>query len=325
MLIDPTYLLSPRPLFFFEKWYFDGQTDDGGFFLAYLAPMTLCGVGGAELVVCLFPPGGGQVRCSQHVRARDLQLDPGRLWARFPGGGLRLDADGCDLQVSSGGVELAVRYTPLDAAYCPADGGLMASQSGRSLRWVVPVPRARVDGTVRVQGVVLKLQGGLGYSDFVQTDIPPWSLPVRELLWGRALGPDRAVIWNRLGLRDGRGVTRTCRWLWRDDHGPRQADALSVSFQREVDHPRTRDRYPTELTLRFEGDGGEARDLALGQTRLLLGDFVADVQRFSTEVERELYRAATGNPVEYKLLSAVDGGGGATWAAHEWVLWGRGR
>ena len=319
-LIDAEHLLSPRPLFFFEKWYFDGQTADGGFFLCYLAPLTLGGVAGAELVACLFPARGGQVRVSQHVKGRDLALDPTRAWARFPGGELRLGADGCHLRVSSGGVEIGVSYSPMDPPYAPSDGGVMARQGGQTLRWVVPVPRARVHGVVRVRGVRLELAGGLGYSDFVQTDIPPWSLPVRELLWGRALGPDTCAVWNRLGLKSpvGDGVTRTCRWLGLDEDG----DTLTATFHREQAHPATRDRYPTELSLRLEGAAAPL-DLELDNTRLLLGDYVADVQHFSTEVERELYRAFTGNPVEYKLLSAVNSS--TALAAHEWVLWGRGR
>ncbi len=320
MLIDPTYLLSPRPLFFFEKWYFDGQTDDGGFFLCYLAPLTLGGMAGAELVACLFPASGGQVRVSQHVKGSDLILDPERAWARFPGGELRVRPDGCHLKVNSGGVEIGVSYEPLDAPYSAGDGGIMARQKGRSLRWVVPVPRGRINGSVRVRGVCMDLRDGLGYHDFVQTDIPPWALPVRELLWGRALGPDTCVVWNRLGLKspDGGGITRTCRWLSRHESG----DSLTANFHVEQDHPATRDRYPTELSLFLEG-GGNPRELDLHNTRLLLGDFVADVQHFSTELERELYRAFTGNPVEYKLLSAVTGT--EALAAHEWVLWGRDR
>lgn len=325
LMIDPGHLLSPRRLFFFEKWYFDGQTSDGGFFLAYLAPLTLLGSAGAELVVCLFPPAGGQVRVSQHLRGRDLELDPGRAWARFPGGELSLAPQGCRLRVQGGGVDLEVEYRPLDPPFSPDDGGLMASQGGHALRWVVPVPRAQVNGTVEVRGVRLALEAGQGYSDFVQTDIPPWALPVRELLWGRALGPETTLVWNRLGLRssDGRGINRTCRWLSQDAQGRRSAEGLWVTFQREQDHPRTRDRYPTDLSMTLDGDGSGATELRLGDTRLLLGDFVADVQSFNTEIERELYRTFTGNPVEYKLFSRVLGT--EALAAHEWVLWGRGR
>ena len=44
-------------------------------------------------------------------------------------------------------------------------------------------------------------------------------------------------------------------------------------------------------------------------------------------MERWLYRSFTGNPVEYKLLSRVvtDGPLHGALAAHERVLWGRGR
>ncbi len=316
-------MLEPRRLFFFEKWYFDGQTEDGAFFLVYLAPMILAGKRSAELVACLFPPGGGEHRVSLHLKGRDVDLAEDRTRAAFPGGELSLDTEECRFALDRGDLRLDLRYRPMDPPWVPAGHGLLRRQGERSLRWIVPVPRAALSGTVRVAGADLRLEGSsLGYSDFVQTDIPPWRLPLRELLWGRALGEEILVIWDRASFTQGKQLTHASRGLVRlGAEERREVDEVVPAVESWCEHPATREGYPLEMGLRL----GEL-DVSLDRTRLLLGDFVTDVQGFRSKTERWLYRTFTGNPVEYKLLSSARTEGvREALAAHELVLWGRGR
>ena len=325
-MVDPAGLLKPRRLFSFEKWYFDGQTTEGDFFLAYLAPLTLAGSKGAELVVCLFPANGEAFRRSYHIKGGDLDLADHRQEAAFPGGRLTLNPQQCRLVIDREGAAVDVTYRPMDAAWSPPEDGVVLRMGTRCLRWVVPVPRARVEGEVRVDAGAVRFHG-LGYSDFVQTDISPWRLPLRELLWGRALGEETLVIWNRVGFAQGHaalglvGGSAGEPWLARQ---------VEPDFLLWAPHEPTAGHYPVELGLALSPDpqgSGDAvgAQITLQQTRLLLGEYVADVQGFRSGFERWLYRAFTGNPVEYKLLSRVNNKDATALAAHEWVLWGRGR
>ncbi len=312
-----------RP-FDFEKWYFDGQTAAGDFFFLYLAPMKLLGSASAELVVALFPACGPPLRRSLNLKGAELQLAEDRCAAAFPGGELRLGPQECLFRLDAGDIRTELRYQPLDDPWLPADDGILARRGERILRWVVPVPRARLQGVLRIGDTEFRFDGW-GYSDFVRTDIPPWTLPLRELLWGRALGPETLVIWDRIGLAGREGTERIGLGLVSlGNEPPREVTAIEADFRESVEHEPTRDRYPTDMALQL---GQPARQLRLHPTRLQLGEFVADVQRFRSELERWLYRQFTGNPVEYKLLSRISAADGPldAWAAHEWVLWGRGR
>ena len=97
---------------------------------------------------------------------------------------------------------------------------------------------------------------------------------------------------------------------------------VEPQYSEWCEHAPTGDQYPSAFGLTYRETA-----VAVDQTRLLLGDFVADVQEFNSSLERWLYRTFTGNPVEYKLLSRVRVGAGQddALAAHEWVRWGRGR
>ncbi len=326
-LVEPAGQLEPGWLFAFEKWYFDGQTADGSFFFLYLAPMVLAGKRSAELVISLFPADGGAFRRSFHVPGSDLELAPDRCSAQVPGGYLRLDHDEVRVKLDLDGAAADLRYRPMDGPWSPQDDGVLVRRADRVLRWVVPVPRAQLAGTIRVDEREVRFDG-FGYSDFVQTDIPPWSLPLRELLWGRALGEDTMVVFNRVGIAE-RGSIRTLPLgLARMGDGERmELDALTSEVQTWAAHEATADRWPVDQVLR--GAAGEVTlpPLRLHDTRLNLGEFVADVQRFGSGLERWLYRTFTGDPVEYKLLSRVSSGDRDldALAAHEWIRWGRGR
>jgi len=326
-VVPPQGQLARRWLFFVEKWYFDGQTADGTFFFVYLAPTVLFGKRSAELVACLFPPEGGEHRVSLHLRGREIAITEDRTHAVFPGGELLLSADACRFTLAVDQAEIDLRYRPMDPPWAPLGDGVVLRRRKRRLRWVVPVPRARLQGTVRV-GEGQRELDGYGYSDFVQTDIAPWRLPLRELLWGRALGEDLVVVWNQVGFRPGSQRAEALGdtvglGLVRQGLGDTQTfERVNRELRSLVQHETTQDRYPTELELRF---GLSGLRLGIDRTRLLLGDFVADVQGFKSRFERWLYRKATGNPVEYKLLSRLRAGPHEAIAAHEWVRWGRRR
>jgi len=325
-LVEQRGALEPRWLFTFEKWYFDGQTDDGAFFFLYLAPMVLCGRRSAELVINLFPAGGGNPRRSFHVAGGDLEVDGDRCSARLPAGSIGLGAGETRVHLAHEDALADLCYRPVDAPWSPLEDGVVVRRGQRALRWVVPIPRARLEGVVRVGDTEVRFDG-YGYSDFVQTDIPPWSLPLRELLWGRVLGPETLVVFNRVGVAAGKQVEHVPLGLVRLGDGPaRQVEGLTADLGSWRDHEATADRFPTELGLTLPTDE-TAEQLRLHDTSLHLGEFVADVQRFGSGTERWLYRTFTGDPVEYKLFSraSVRDRQLDAWSAHEWIRWGRGR
>ncbi len=313
-------LIAPIWSCYFEKWYLDGQTPDGDFFFLYLAPMTLLGHRSAEFVCCLYPHGGGEEQARTSFKGGQLEIADDRCGVRFPGGHLQLGDEQTTFEIERDDMAARLSYEPMDPAWIPTEGGTLLKRGKDHLRWVVPMPRGRLTGTLRVGDTTLELQGH-GYSDYVQSNIFPTRLPLRELLWGRAISEDLLVVWNRPGFASPEGRTHVSRVLVRQGDGEAQRlEDVPTELLDWIDHPRTEDRYPSRVTMT-----APAGPIEVDRTRLLLGEFVADVQPYSTALERWFYRKVAGNPVEYKLLSqATMGEPGPTpaWAAHEWVLFG---
>jgi hypothetical protein len=301
--------------------YFDAQQPDGTLLVGYFMHMRLAWTHGGEAMVLFFPRAGAAWRRSFHVPGRSIAVAADKTQARFAGGELAHGGGTGRMDFAASDVSLAMRYTAAAPVWLPGGTGQLYAARQRSLRWLVPIPRAQVSAELRIGAQRIAVDG-LGYSDFVQTTIPPRKLPLEQLLWGRALGDDGALIWTRL-LLSGAGEQAICRgWTWQRGNSAREHAELDYRVTRWATCEPLQGVYPDEAQLVFGADDA----LALDSTRLLLGERVADLPRFASRLQRGLYRRLTGDPVEYKLLSrARRDGRTALLAAHELVHSGRPR
>jgi hypothetical protein len=58
------------------------------------------------------------------------------------------------------------------------------------IRWHCHVPAG--DAVVRLPGRTLR---GTGYVEMLEMTVAPWTLPIRELRWGRAIGAKTSLVW----------------------------------------------------------------------------------------------------------------------------------
>jgi hypothetical protein len=151
--------------------------------------------------------------------------------------------------------------------------------------WTVEVGRAQARATWYEGGTSRSLTG-CGYADRVVLDRPPRLLGLSQLRWGRAHLPQSTVVWNALTPREGPAWERSI--CWRDGEDGRESPGVSP--------------------------------LALRAVRVLHEGRALDPARFPSRGERWLTRLLSGEVVEQRQLSRVDGGG---WALHERVTFGR--
>jgi hypothetical protein len=100
-----------------------------------------------------------------------------------------------DVDVTQTGSELRWDATSLGchaamtARSAPVGERLLQTEAG-SVEWTCAAPSADVE---------LELGGerhtGLGYCELLTLTIPPWSLPIDRLRWGRFIGGDDSLVW----------------------------------------------------------------------------------------------------------------------------------
>ena len=195
-------------------------------------------------------------------------------------------------------------YAPTEKSWIPNPDGILLTEGPGALRWIVPIPSAQVEGTIRAGGKETKVTG-LGYHDVVATDIPPWRLPIRELLWGRALGGGWTVVFSQITKRQG---------------------AVLQNFH-VSGHPGSGQSFVLQA-----GEDDAAARISLGNRTLTLKlKRIVEESRVTTEdrVRSRFLRAAmagiSGDPFEKKMLSDAFFGDGSSLRAgsafHERVVW----
>jgi hypothetical protein len=145
------------PTFHLAKWYMDCVSADGEVFLAYRAELRWRAVHLHYASVL-----GG---CTS------MRESPEPVWC---GGVLQWDAPALGISATWHAIDPPARESLLDGA-CD---------------WNCLVPRARAE--VRLPGRTIR---GLGYAEHLTMTVPPWSLPISELRWGRFLSETDSVVW----------------------------------------------------------------------------------------------------------------------------------
>jgi len=308
------------PLFRLKKWYFDVITEQGDVLYAYLIIYRLAGVGRAILSAHLAASNGRHVRDSLTVSAPSVKTeDRIDLGAHI----FEKTADGCHIVLNLPRLAVDLRYAS-EGAWRPNPKGVLLKKGRRSLAWEVPLFRASVSGTLN-RGPEKINACGTGYHDLVWTDIPPWRLPISELLWGRAHFPSATLVFNQLTTREN-GVLQNI--LVKTGHSLLGAhgaggDGRSSSRPRWIEDRRFQVRES-------DGNGNAtlshpAFSVSLKERRVLEESPVSTPDRIGWAAFRKALDRLSGRPTERKILSEalLDVGGGMErgLAIHERVLW----
>jgi len=130
------------------------------------------------------------------------------------------------------GVRWSSSALDVDFLLAPRVGGFERElHDGVMWRCVAPCG----DAVVRLPGRELR---GRGYAEVLEMSVAPWSLPIRELRWGRAMGAHTSLVWIQwngakplqIAVRDGASAEATHI----DDDEVRLADGTRVTLSSPV-------------------------------------------------------------------------------------------
>jgi hypothetical protein len=153
---------------YFEHWYFDAKLSDGHVVIGFLQASELINrKPGVELHV--YKPSGEKLsvtrlyskdRVSTSTTGFDVRIGDNYGYAEFPeGGGLPT----YKVHLAEEDMQFDLTYHNLLPGWKPG-GGMTRYGDTEFFAWVVPSPKARVEGTVRFGGTELEVRG-IGYQD----------------------------------------------------------------------------------------------------------------------------------------------------------------
>jgi hypothetical protein len=254
--------------FFLHKWYLDCTAPDGRAAICYVARLRWGALRVPYSALLMVPPGG----CAQ-ISSRYSQ----RAWVELEGGTMHLRAPAIGMEGS---------WVPSSPEL---ELELLGSGTG-SIRWHCRQPAGMA---------YLRLPGGdtltgPGYAEEIRLDLPPWSLPFRELRWGRFLGGGRSLVWIDWSA----GLVK--RWVFLDG----KPVSATPARMNGIEWPGGRLEIDSGQVIREESIG----KTAAGCLRWLLPRRL----RRATECKR-----LSRGKLEEIGKQAVEG-----WAIHEVVRWG---
>lgn len=159
---------AARSKFYGEWWYFDARLEDGHVVVGFLqASELMTRKPGIEIHV--YKPSGEKLSVVKKFPASELRaseekcdvwVGKNHCWAEWPEeGGLPTHY----LYVSEDGMELDLKFRSEIPGWKPGRGRTRYGDRGY-FGWLVPVPRARVEGKVKFEGRTLDARG-IGYHD----------------------------------------------------------------------------------------------------------------------------------------------------------------
>ncbi len=195
---------------YLEWWYFDAILETGHVVVGFLqASELLSRKPGVELHVYL--PSGEKISEIRQYAASDLRISPEvcDVWVGKNNATMISGAQGgppvYELHIAEGNLEARLTFTPQVPGWRPGEGKTVYGASGY-FAWIVPIPRARVEGTIRIGDKVIPARG-VGYHDH------NWgTADMRRILthwyWGRIYADDLTLIYAY--VRTNRRFGTTC-------------------------------------------------------------------------------------------------------------------
>ncbi len=182
---------------YFEHWYFDAKLEDGHVVIGFLqASELVTRKPGVELHV--YKPDGQKLSVvksyqKSDVRASaekcDIRVGDNRAYAEFPeGGGLPVH----HVHLAEGDMQFDLTYRNELPGWKPG-GGMTKFGDTDFFAWVVPSPKASVEGTVKFGNTTLEAKG-IGYQDH-NWGIGDMKRIISYWYWGRLYTDDFTLLY----------------------------------------------------------------------------------------------------------------------------------
>jgi hypothetical protein len=257
---------QPEPNFF-EWWYFDAVFEDRSYLVAALHSSLYNAVDHKPtLDLRYYPPEGSPVVAIGRFDRAAYRSESDRCWVKI-GDCLAIDeGDRYRLSLRYEPLETELTFWPELPGWKAGTGQIFAdSATGHHANWVVPLPRARVEGTLSVADE-RRTVVGFGYHDhdwgnlYLPAAFSGWT-------WGRVMAGEWTLIFSEVVGRGTVPPRITPFMLARGNEILLTTDRINVRGEEPAREPRTGAGYFRRLHLTTVE--GPAMDLRLTARRAI--------------------------------------------------------
>lgn len=298
---------SSSPLAF-EHWYFDAHLDTGHVVVGFLTkrrpedpPLARPWV---ELIV-YSPDGTRRAARRKYPRgaaayaldACEVRIGDNRARAEFPPGGLPVH----HLRLAEDGLVFDLRFENETPSWMPGKGETRFGARDR-FGWVVAAPRARVTGTLEIDGVAHTVTGR-GYADH-NWGVGDMKKIIDRWHWGRLYTDDYSLLYADVLTQQRRGSHEIAPlMLARGGDIVLSTGETALTEGPPIQHPVAGRSYPEWIALRVP----DRLELRLTVENVIdAHDFVDDIPVARTRLLKPLVHRAIGHPAYFRFSSAFE-------------------
>ena len=194
----------------FEHWYFDARLDTGHVVVGFLTkrrPEDLPGAKPWVEMIVYFPDGTRREVSKKYPHSAasfatdscDVHIGGNFARSEFPGTGHPVHR----VHLAEGGLEFDLSFHNETPSWMPGQGETRFD-ARNSFGWVVGAPRARVTGTVRIDGTVIEATGR-GYADH-NWGVGDMKKIIDRWHWGRLYDGEYSLLFAHVLTQQQRGA-----------------------------------------------------------------------------------------------------------------------
>lgn len=290
---------------YFEHWYFDARLEDGHVVVAFLQASELINrKPGVELHV--YKPSGEKLSVTRlyaekDVRASesgfDVTIGDNHAHAEFDAEGLPVHR----LRMAEGDMEFDLAYHNLLPGWKPG-GGMTRYGSEEFFAWVVPSPKAAVEGTVRFGSTELRARG-IGYQDH-NWGVGDMKRIIDFWYWGRIYADDFTLLYAYVMTRKRYGrACSTPLMLARDGRILLSTGEVELERLGSVFNTAANRDYPGKLRLTVPGRVSLKLEV---QEVIDAHDFVDDLPVVRGRLVKPVVNRLVGRPGYFRFDSRFE-------------------
>lgn len=288
----------------FEHWYFDAQLDSGHTVVAFLQKRRPEEPPNSKPVVELlvYHPDGRRTQVTQHHPRADFTASSDVCHVQIGASHAEADLSGPlpvhRLHAAEGGLVLDLEFHSEVPSWMPGNGTTTYGETD-FFGWVVPAPRARVVGTVTIDGQSREVTGR-GYHDH-NWGIGNMPRIIERWHWGRLYTEQFSLLYASV---------RTQKKYANHESRPlmlaRGGEIVLSTGEVELTegpmryHPDARREYPEWIRLQVE----DAVDLTLDVSEVVHAhDLLDDVPVVRSKLVKPLVNKLLGHPGYFRFMS----------------------
>lgn len=246
-----------------EWWYFDAVFDNGYSAVCILWPMNLFRPARRQctLMLSIYTPQGEHIKHYLFPPRRLFQASYSTCDVRIGAGYARGSHPRYEVYLEAGDDAADLVFEAETPGWKPGTAvNYVPFPRYNTMGWLVPLPRARVRGRLRVAGREVAVEGH-GYHDHNWGEAP-FPFLVDNWHWGHIVSGDVGIIWSDITMDRRLDYDKTYMFLLsRGDRLVYESARLEVAYEDWVEDPAYLHPYPGRIAVSF----GSEREVARGE------------------------------------------------------------